>query len=85
VVSRADFPAADPDEFYWVDLIGCAVVTPDGVDLGSVEAVDDHGAHPLLLVRAQDGRERLIPFVSAHVPEVDLAGRKIVADWDPDF
>ena len=84
-VSRADFPPAGRDEFYWVDLIGCQVSTPEGVALGVVDAVDDHGAHPLLRLRADDGRERLIPFVDAHVPVVDVAGRRIVADWDPDF
>lgn len=84
-VSRADFPPAESGEYYWVDLVGCAVVTPDGVPLGVVEAVDDHGAHPLLRLRAEDGRERLIPFVDAHVPEVDVVGRRIVADWDPEF
>ncbi len=84
-VSRADFPPAESGEYYWVDLVGCAVVTPDGVPLGVVEAVDDHGAHPLLRLRAEDGRERLIPFVDAHVPEVDVEGRRIVADWDPEF
>lgn len=84
-VSRADFPPAEGGEYYWVDLIGCEVVTPGGVPLGIVESVDDHGAHPLLRLRADDGRERLIPFVEAHVPEVDVVGRRIVADWDPDF
>lgn len=84
-VSRSDFPAPDEGEYYWVDLVGCAVFTPQGAALGIVEAVDDHGAHPLLHVRDADQRERLIPFVSAHVSEVDLAGRRIVADWDPDF
>lgn len=84
-VSRSDFPPAGRDEYYWVDLIGCQVSTPEGVALGVVDAVDDHGAHPLLRLRADDGRERLIPFVDAHVPVVDVAGRRIVADWDPDF
>jgi len=84
-VSRADFPPARGGEYYWVDLIGCAVVTPAGVPLGIVASVDDHGAHPLLRLRAEDGRERLIPFVEVHVPEVDVVGRRIVADWDPEF
>jgi 16S rRNA processing protein RimM len=84
-VSRTEFPPAQDDEFYWVDLIGCAVSTPEGVNLGTVESVDDHGAHPLLVVRSVEGRERLIPFVAAHVPDVDLAARKIIADWDPEF
>ncbi|TXL63486.1 ribosome maturation factor RimM [Zeimonas arvi] len=84
-VSRADFPPPESGEYYWVDLVGCVVVTPDGVPLGVVEAVDDHGAHPLLRLRAEDGGARLIPFVDAHVPDVDVVGRRIVADWDPAF
>jgi 16S rRNA processing protein RimM len=85
IVSRAEFPPAEEDQYYWVDLIGCEVVTPSGAPLGRVEAVDDHGAHPLLRLRGEDGRERLIPFVEAHVPEVNIAARRIVADWDPEF
>ena len=84
-VRRIDFPDPGEDEFYWVDLIGCSVTTPDGVRLGEVEAVDHHGAHPLLRLRRDDGGEQMIPFVSAHVLEVDVSGRRIVADWDPDF
>jgi len=84
-VSRSDFPAPGRDEYYWIDLIGCAVETPTGYLLGRVQAVDDHGAHPLLRLASAEGRERLIPFVPAHVVEVDLAARRIVADWDPDF
>ncbi len=85
-VSRVDFPATTKDEFYWVDLIGCSVVTPAGWSLGVVDSVDHYGAHPLLRLRATPGGgETLIPFVSAYVLEVDIAARRIVADWDPDF
>lgn len=84
-VSRADFPATTKEEFYWVDLIGCSVVTPAGLALGVVDSVNHYGAHPLLRLRAAQGGETLIPFVSAHVLEVDIAARRIVADWDPDF
>ena len=30
-------------------------------------------------------RERMIPFVSAYVDKVDLAGRRITVDWQPDY
>ena len=39
------------------------------------------GAQDLLQVKATDGRDTLVPFVSALVPEVDVAGgRVVVAD-----
>ena len=86
-VSRARFPEADEDEFYWADLIGCSVVDRQGADLGSVVGLFDTGPQSVLRVRpgAQDAEERLIPFVSAYVDSVDLAARRIVVDWAADY
>lgn len=84
-VDRAEFPAAAADEYYWVDLVGCAVTNPAGDDLGVVGAVEDFGAHPILKTRDAAGRDRLIPFVEVHILEVDIAARRIVADWQPDY
>ena len=71
----------DPDEYYDHQLIGLAVVDLDGTPLGEVKAVVHGSAQDLLTVRTPDGRDTLVPFVSALVPEVDLgAGRVVVAD-----
>jgi 16S rRNA processing protein RimM len=84
-VSRADFPRDRPDEFFWIDLVGCRVVNPQGETLGQVEAVEDHGAHPILVLRDELGVERMIPFVDAHIVSVDLKARAIVAEWQLDY
>ena len=70
----------DPDEYYDHQLVGLSVVDVDGSSLGEVIGVV-HGAQDLLRVRAIDGRDTLVPFVNALVPEVDVsAGRVVVAD-----
>lgn len=84
-VRRADFPPQSADEFYWVDLVGCEVSNAAGVALGTVDSVEDYGAHPILKTRDPDGRERMIPFIPLYVLEVDIAARRIVADWQPDY
>lgn len=84
-ISRAAFPAAGAGEYYWIDLVGCEVVNPAGTVLGVVTELQEFGAHPVLAVRGPDDVERLIPFVDRHVLSVDLAGRRIVADWDLDY
>ncbi len=83
-LSRADFPATAPDEYYWVDLIGCAVVSADGTAFGTVAAVEDFGADPVLRV-VDAALETLIPFVAAHVVSVELESRRIVVDWQRDY
>ncbi len=90
LVSRAAFPGAAPDEVYWIDLIGCSVRNPAGELLGVVAAVEEFGADPVLRLEspgeAPGGKPaRLIPLVPACVLEVDLPGRRIVADWQADY
>ena len=62
-VARDRIPAPeDEDEFLQADLIGCAVVGPDGVVLGTVTTVANYGAGDLLDILLPDGRSVLMPF-----------------------
>jgi len=85
IVLHASIPAGespeDPDEFYDHQLIGLAAHDEDGTALGTVSGLVHGGAQDLLRIATPDGREALVPFVKALVPEVDLAGgRVVVAD-----
>ena len=90
---RSSFPAASKDEYYWVDLIGLNVVNREGVALGCVRDLMATGPHSVLCVEysaiQDDGTattaERMIPFVSVYVDAVDLAGKCITVDWQPDY
>jgi 16S rRNA processing protein RimM len=86
-VPRADMPPAGRNEIYWADLVGLEVVNRQGLTLGRVTGVTEHGAHPLLMVARGDGDEgqRLIPYVPAYVDRVDLTARRIIVDWGTDF
>jgi 16S rRNA processing protein RimM len=84
-VSRARFPALPEGEFYWVDLQGCSVRNLQGIDLGVVAQVIDHGAHPILVVQKTDSPEVLIPFVAAYVSDVRVQERLILVDWQEDY
>jgi 16S rRNA processing protein RimM len=85
-ISRASFPTADPDEYYWVDLIGLAVVNREGLRLGEVAGLIDTGPQSVLRVRPPEGEdELLIPFVAAYVDAVSLPERRITVDWQPDY
>ena len=71
----------DPDEYYDHQLVGLTAYDEDRRELGEVSAVVHGGAQDLLTIRTPDGRDALVPFVKALVPEVDLtAGRVVVAD-----
>jgi 16S rRNA processing protein RimM len=69
----------DPDEFYDTDLIGLAVRTVAGQELGPVTDVLHSPADSLLSID-WDGREVLVPFRKEFVPTVDIAGGFIEVD-----
>jgi len=87
-VSRASFPTPETDEYYWVDLIGLDVINREGVALGAVRELLHTGPQTVLVLAYEEegkAKERMIPFVSAYIDTVDLAGRRITADWQPDY
>ncbi len=87
-VPRSSFPTAATDEFYWVDLMGLAVVNREGVALGEVKELLSTGPQTVLVLGYTEGDqalERMIPFVAAFVDDVDLAARRITVDWQPDY
>jgi 16S rRNA processing protein RimM len=90
-VPRSSFPNAGDDEYYWVDLIGLQVFNREGLDLGQVRDLMSTGPQTVLVIEASspsdDGKpvERMIPFVSAFIDAVDLAGKRITVDWQPDY
>lgn len=83
-LARGQFPEPQAGEVYWADLIGCAVLDPDGGSLGSVAAIEDHPAHPVMRLSGA-GRDRLVPLVPELIRSVDLAARVVVADWRSDW
>jgi 16S rRNA processing protein RimM len=72
-------PPVEEGEFYHAEMIGLAAVTPDGTALGTVVAVQNYGAGDLLEIAPAAGPSILVPFTETAVPEVDIAGGRVVA------
>ncbi|HKD99263.1 MAG TPA: ribosome maturation factor RimM [Micromonosporaceae bacterium] len=81
LVDAADVkPSDDPDEFHDFELIGLAVLVggPGGERVGEIVRVDHGPGADMLIVARPDGRQSLVPFVTAIVPEVDVAAGHVM-------
>jgi len=77
-------PKLDEGEYYWSDLIGLEVESLQAEPLGTIETMMETGANDVMVL--QGDRERLIPFViNDVVRKVDLANKRVVVDWKPDY
>ncbi len=80
-IDRSQLVSNTEDGWFWIDLIGCQVVTQDGVILGNVKEMIVTGAHDVL--RVQGESEILIPFVMEQfILSVDIKAKQIVVDWE---
>ena len=83
-ITPDQLPKAAKNEYYWSDLIGLAVETNLGIQLGTVDSLLETGANDVVIVKGE--RERAIPFLQGKtIINIDLDAGKMVVDWDPDF
>ena len=78
--SSSSSPLEDPEEFWDHDLIGLAARDTGGKTLGAVQDVLHASGAQLLVIRRPDGRELLVPFAVALVPEIRVAEGFLVVD-----
>jgi 16S rRNA processing protein RimM len=79
-VAREKLPATGQDEYYHADLIGLAAVNTANEPLGKVIAIHNFGAGDIIEIAPPDGATVLLPFTSAVVPSVDVAGGRVVIE-----
>lgn len=83
-ITPGQLPKTAEGEYYWSDLIGLAVETVDGIQLGSIENLLETGANDVVIVKGE--RDRAIPFLQGRtIVNIDLVAKKMTVDWDPDF
>ncbi|QAY70542.1 ribosome maturation factor RimM [Xylanimonas protaetiae] len=70
----------EEDAWYPHELRGLRVELLDGTVVGEVVALEHLPAHDALLVKETSGARTLVPFVTAIVPVVDVAGGRVVLD-----
>jgi 16S rRNA processing protein RimM len=74
-------PIEADDEFYVTDLVGLAAHDPAGTLIGEIVAVHNFGAGDLLELKLVAARDTvLVPFTDTTVPDIDIAGGKVVID-----
>ena len=78
-VDPEDARELDDTEYWEHEIVGSAVVLPDGTEVGEVTDVIVRPAQDLLEVATRRG-PRLIPFVEEIVTSVDRDARRVVID-----
>ena len=78
-VERSALPPPEDGAYYHVDLVGLQALSPEGVLIGVVIAIQNFGAGELLEIqRAGQTETDYVPFTDTYVPTVDIAAGHVV-------
>jgi 16S rRNA processing protein RimM len=88
-VFRHELPDPAPGEYYWDDLLGLNAITKDGKSLGKLDHFLDSPAHPFMVLKGKDERDKpvdyLVPVIKGRVLSADFDKGEMVLDWTLDW
>ncbi|OGX61798.1 MAG: ribosome maturation factor RimM [Paenibacillus sp. RIFOXYA1_FULL_44_5] len=64
-------------EFYFHEIIGCRVVTDEGLELGTVQEIISTGANDVWVIQPEKGKQLLIPYIDDVVLQVNIEQKEI--------
>jgi 16S rRNA processing protein RimM len=80
-VQRAELPPPGRRRHYQADLIGLTVRNADGAELGKVAQFVEAPGGPVMVVKADDGREHWVLATPEYLRKVELDNGLIMVDW----
>lgn len=83
LITRENAVKLEKDEYFIFDIIGSAVVTDDGKELGELAEVMTTGANDVYIVKTKEGKEILLPSIKECILDVDVDNKKITVHLMP--
>ena len=76
-ITSLEFKELQKNEYYYHELEGLTVYTESGELIGKVDHIMK-GGNDILVIKDEEGKEVMVPFVDELVPEVNLKEKTII-------
>ena len=67
----------EENEFYFHQIIGCEVFDENDKNLGEIIDILTPGANDVWVIKGENGKEILIPYIEDVVKKIDLTNKKV--------
>ena len=75
-INREKLPKLEEDEYYFDEIYDCEVYE-EGEDIGKVVDIIETGSNWVLVVKNEEGEEKLVPMIRDYVKDVDVENKAI--------
>ena len=67
----------EENEFYFHEIIGCQVFDENDRNLGEIIGILTPGANDVWVIKGEEGKEILIPYIEDVVKQIDIINKKV--------
>ena len=67
----------EENEFYFHEIIGCEVFDENDKNLGEIIDILTPGANDVWVIKGENGKEILIPYIEDVVKQIDIINKKV--------
>ena len=67
----------EENEFYFHQIIGCEVFDENDKNLGEIIGILTPGANDVWVIKGEEGKEILIPYIEDVVKQIDITNKKV--------
>lgn len=79
VVTREELPPLAEGQFYVSDVVGFAVVTPEGELIGHLKDIITPGSTDVFVITTTEEKEIMVVAIDSNIKEINMEARQIVA------
>ncbi|WP_442600970.1 ribosome maturation factor RimM [Paenibacillus sp. KN14-4R] len=77
-IAASEQEELEEDEYYYHEIIGCAVVTEQGETLGTIKEILSPGANDVWVVKRPMGKDLLLPVIDEVILDVNVDEKKVI-------
>ncbi len=79
-IAEHDLTELEDHAYYHHEILGCAVYTTEGQELGIISEILETGANDVWEVTPKTGKKHYIPYIEDIVKEIDIDEKKVVIE-----
>ena len=77
LISEDQLIDLDEGEYFVHDLIGCQIISEDGLIIGEIDDIIQSSSNDIYLVKNRKGHEYLIPAIADVIQKVDIQAKQV--------
>ena len=79
IFAEKDSNILSENQFYYVDLIGCKLISQEGEDIGKITGIEEFPAQ-VTLECSNKGKSYYVPFISQFILKIDIKNKIITVN-----